>query len=530
MRDQGVSGYSGKNITDGALGAFLNEIKEGRVAPGSFLLIEDIDRLSRLPVMEALGVFQQIIGAGITIVTLGDGARYSLERLRNDWTPLMPVLFAMARGHGESERKSDLLGRAWRAKKAAAATERKPLGNTAPMWLTYSKDDGYQLHPDRTALVQRIFQLSIDGYGMGVIAKMLNDDGIKTTKGKEWGNSSLDKILNNRSVIGEYQPRTLQGKKRVAVGDPIPNFYPPAIDEATFYRAQQAMNSRRIFRTTKRAGNFSLWQAIAKCYFCDSPMHLVMKGKAPKGHAYLRCYTAKKRGACDGGYVRLDSSELAFREILVKMRSSLSLVQESSAELSRQVTEFDARIEEQQAQIRQLEEALDTQFSPALMSAIQRREATVTDIKKKREGLLLALASESITDKKAFFAALDLESYEGRNRANALLKDLKVTVRIQPSRRREPGTYPHYYVYEDSRLAFKLTDRDGRFLAYAADSELSATIQTQDGTLTPRLTGNDTYEEDHDDTHEVGVVDSESDDSERHVTTNQPTYTKQSIY
>lgn len=70
MRDAGVSGYSGKNITDGALGAFIKAIEAGDIAPGSFLLIEDIDRLSRLPVMEALGVFQRIIGAGITIVTL----------------------------------------------------------------------------------------------------------------------------------------------------------------------------------------------------------------------------------------------------------------------------------------------------------------------------------------------------------------------------------------------------------------------------------------------------------------------------
>jgi DNA invertase Pin-like site-specific DNA recombinase len=451
MRDQGVSGYSGKNITDGALGAFLKEIEAGRVVPGSFLLIEDIDRLSRLPVMDAYDLFRKIIGAGITIVTLGDGAQYSLERLRGDWTPLMPLFFAMARGHGESERKSDLLGKVWRAKKATARETGAPLGNTAPMWLTYSKEEGYQLHPERTALVKRIFQLSIDGYGMGAIGRLLNDEGTKTVKGKEWGNSSLDKILNNRSVIGEYQPRTVKGTKREPVGDPIKNYYPAAIDEATFYRAQQAMNSRRIFRTTKKAGNFSLWQGIAKCYFCNSPMHLVMKGKAPKGHAYLRCYAAKKH-ACEGGYVRLDSSELAFREVLVKMSSSVSLVQASSAELARQVTEIDARIEEHASHLQQLAEALQSVTSPTLIGEVVRREGAVTDLKKKREELSLALASDAITDKEAFFAALDLVSYEGRNRANSLLKELKVTVRILPSRRKEPGKHTHYYVYQEDRL------------------------------------------------------------------------------
>jgi len=459
MRDQGVSGYSGKNITDGALGAFLAEVTAGRVAPGSFLLIEDIDRLSRLPVMQALGVFQQIIGAGITIVTLGDGAQYSLERLKTDWTPLMPVLFAMARGHGESERKSDLLGKAWRAKKAAAgSTERTPLGNTAPMWLTYFKGDKddpmppeYRLDPDRQALVKRIFQWSIDGYGMGAIAKLLNDEGTKTTKGRAWGNSSLDKILNNRSVIGEYQPHTLKGKVRVPVGDPIRNYYPPAIDEATFYLARKAMNSRRIFRSTKKAGNFSLWQGIAKCHYCDSPMHLVMKGKAPKGHAYLRCYAAKK-GACEGGYVRLDASELAFREILVKMNTSVSLVHDSSAEVARSITETDARIEEHQTHLQTLVEVLQTVTSLTITNEVVRREGAITDLLKKKEELSLALASETIIDKAAFFAALDLVTYEGRNRANALLKELQVTVRILPSRRSEPGKQAHYYVYQGDSL------------------------------------------------------------------------------
>ncbi|VXC04937.1 recombinase family protein [Massilia sp. 9I] len=82
MSDSGVSGYSGKNVKDGALGAFLKTIDEGQIAPGSFLLVEDVDRLSRLPIMEALAIFQRIIGVGITIVTLRDGQKYSTEQIK----------------------------------------------------------------------------------------------------------------------------------------------------------------------------------------------------------------------------------------------------------------------------------------------------------------------------------------------------------------------------------------------------------------------------------------------------------------
>lgn len=43
-------GIHGKNVRNGALGAFIKAIETGEVAPGSFLLVEDIDRLSGLPV------------------------------------------------------------------------------------------------------------------------------------------------------------------------------------------------------------------------------------------------------------------------------------------------------------------------------------------------------------------------------------------------------------------------------------------------------------------------------------------------
>jgi DNA invertase Pin-like site-specific DNA recombinase len=281
MRDAGVSGYSGKNTAkDGALGAFIKAIEDGDIALGSFLLVEDIDRLTRLPVMKALDVFQRIIGAGIAIVTLGDGQRYSAERLNNDWTALMPVLFAMARGHGESKRKSDQIGKAWRQKKVDARDSGKPIGNNAPMWIDYSEKTGYTLNPTRHELVKRIFQLYIDGYGMVAIARMLNDEKILTSRGSTWGPSSLDRVLINRAVIGEYQPGSDTGNERSKSGDPIANFYPAAIDEATYYLAQRVRESRRRTKTSKQSKTFNLYQGIGKCHSCDAPPHLITKGMA----------------------------------------------------------------------------------------------------------------------------------------------------------------------------------------------------------------------------------------------------------
>lgn len=488
MRDLGVSAFRGKNVSDGALGAFIKAIEDGRVAPGSLLLVEDIDRLSRLPVFEALDVFQRIIKGGITIVTLNNGAEYNMERLKGDWTPLMPVLFSMSRGHEESNRKSGLLSKAWKAKKEAARAG-KPLGNNAPSWITYSKERGYELHPERQEIVRRIFQLSINGHGLISIAKILNAEGIPTFKtGVKWGNSSLQKVLQNRATIGEYQPREGSGKVRTPVGDPIQNYYPAVIDSETFYLAQRANSRRTITRSTQQTKNFSVWQGIAKCSLCNSPMHLVTKGKLPKGHTYLRCYSAKK-GACEGGYVRLDESESIFKEILAKV-DSLSLVQKSSAETAQKLAIVTQQIEERRGQLEQVKEFLKSQFSPSLLSEVARRDAELASLSAQKEELSRALASETIVDRGAFFdnnvayyvddakafdksgyfdkdeffARLDLVSYEGRNQANALLKELRITVRIQT------GKPARYYVLQDGQPLLDLY-RQGESVIFVPHTE-----------------------------------------------------------
>jgi len=61
FRDMGMSGFKGANAVRGELAAFRRGVEDGMIAPGSFLLVEDFDRLSRMNPWEALPVFQEII-------------------------------------------------------------------------------------------------------------------------------------------------------------------------------------------------------------------------------------------------------------------------------------------------------------------------------------------------------------------------------------------------------------------------------------------------------------------------------------
>ncbi len=490
MRDKGLSGYSGKNVKAGALGAFIAAIKKGDIVPGSFLLIEDIDRLSRLPVVEAYGVFETILKAGITVVTLKDQQKFVWERLKNDWTPILPVLFEMARGHGESKTKSDRIGKAWAKKKVDARESGKPIGNNGPMWIAYSKATGYTLDPERHELVKRIFRLYLDGYGMVAISRILNDEGILTSRGSTWGPSSLDRVLKNRAIIGEYQPGSGTGNDREKAGGAIPGFYPPAIDEETFYRAQRVRASRKRTGTAKQSKTFNLYQGVGKCRLCDSPLHSVSKGAPPKNHTYLRCSSAKKR-ICKAGYIRLEEAEAVFQEVLAKIESAKSLVHDASADLVRQQSELRGRIDEHRQHLKQLVEVLQTNTSSTILGEVVRRETAITDLTKQVDEISLALASSAITDKAAFFASLDLVSYEGRNRANALLKELHITIRVATGK-------PHrYHVYQDEEPLFDLVNNaDGKPLFYAANLKQNGIIKRQEKSFTPMLNFDEDYIDD----------------------------------
>src|SRR4029450_5078705 len=95
FHDLGVSGFRGKNITKGALGDFIKAIEKGRVQPGSYLLVESLDRLSRDTVMNAFSRFSDILAKGITIVTLQDGKSYTQRSLGDNFGDLIVSLGIM---------------------------------------------------------------------------------------------------------------------------------------------------------------------------------------------------------------------------------------------------------------------------------------------------------------------------------------------------------------------------------------------------------------------------------------------------
>lgn len=260
LRDRGVSAFRGKNAEVGALADFLEAIELGRVRPGDVLALENLDRLSRQQPMKSMMLIQQILGAGVGIVTFQPERVYTAENV-NDMGTMLEMMVYLCRAYDESLQKSNRLKSAWRNKRADA--NQRKMTALAPAWLRPIKDNHgrvvrFESIPERAEVVQRIFRMAGEGAGYLTISKTLNAEGVPTFgKSKLWARSSVKKLLGNRAVLGEHQPHEMRDGRRVPVGEPIAGYFPAVVDERDFYAARQGVENRKSQpgRHTKRVAN-----------------------------------------------------------------------------------------------------------------------------------------------------------------------------------------------------------------------------------------------------------------------------------
>lgn len=304
LRDLGLSAFDRSNVERGALGAFLKAIEQGRIASGSYLLVESLDRLSRAQVMDALQVFVSILKQGIIIVTLADGMIYRHDD--NNVANLIISITIMARAHEESLTKSKRLKAAWSNKRTNILSRK--LTAQCPKWMKLSADKTeFEFIPERAEVVRRIVGWAKDGMGQAQIAKRLNEQSVPSFSdhGNGWHNSYVQKILTNSALYGQFQPGVFEKGKVIPHGDAIENYYPALISKDEFFLLQSFRSERATGGAKARKGSTvsNLLSGIVKCGYCRSTM--VMAGAAAKrirsedGSEVKR--PARKVLVCDSG-------------------------------------------------------------------------------------------------------------------------------------------------------------------------------------------------------------------------------------
>lgn len=305
LTDSGLSGFKGTHKSRGNLGQFLALVVSGQIEEGSYLLVENLDRLSREELTTATSSLLTIVTNGVNVVTLTDNKIYSKESLNDGGMAFIGAIMYMSRAHEESKLKGIRVAAAWQNKFKMVA-EGKQLTRRVPFWV--NKEDKNHVIPEKVEIVERIFKLAADGVGDGTIARLLNAEGIATPSesGKGWGHSSIMKVRKSKNALGELQ---------TADGVTHSGYYPAVVTEELWLQAN-AKNDLAIQPKTRDASNTHPLTGLCVCSLCGSSAHRSIKtGRIRKDGSRNKWYSLECAGA-KKGTTPCPSHRISYKKIL----------------------------------------------------------------------------------------------------------------------------------------------------------------------------------------------------------------------
>ena len=219
-----------------------------------------------------------------------------------------------------------------------------------------------ELDPDSYHVVTRMFDMSETGKSTLNIARILNDEGITSPRGKPWGKTSVHAILINETYTGTL----IWGVNAKNGADPVrvENAFPAIISKVQFNRVSKLLRSRapRVVNPRRVASPFLL-SGLVKCKTCRRA--LTGQGSKYAQFTYYVCQTLMKqgKGACDAP--RLNARR--FEELVVeRIRSNFltvvsipDLVKAVDEEIDRMVAEHRKRLQTIESEIQDVKNQMD---------------------------------------------------------------------------------------------------------------------------------------------------------------------------
>lgn len=462
LNDEGKSAYHGKNREEGAaLHQFELEARTG-VHKGKVLCVENIDRLSRQGARAAAQLIWGFNENGVDVATWQDGTIYR-SASGGDLLEIFGLILKAQMSYEESHKKAGRIADGWRTRHKRieqgiqAGQSGKP-SKIRPFWIDI-EDDRYVLNEDAAKVVNQIFDWYIDGMGLDLMAKKLNEASVPSKAGyrqteRGWGKSKLYLILTRREAVGEYWTRK---GEFLATG-----YFPPAVTMEKFNRAAQALAARKNSGGSEVKRGENILSGLIECADCGA--NGVYETQTNKFRAYvsrrtgeqilyartprktLRCDHARRKLNCDNGTIL--KYDVVEDTVLQEMLPQLLNKGESDAKtrtLREDIAELARLKEANETRITTLVDLLADGGSKALMARMTALEAEVDaqqgriEAMTKQLGILLAAPSEldDIALIDGLKADLDSEDIEvrqyARKRANMTLRRLIKRIIIHPT-------------------------------------------------------------------------------------------------
>lgn len=192
---------------------FLKMMEEARLGHIDMVITKSISRFARntLTVLEST---RELKSLGVDVYF----EEQDIHSLSSDGEMLLSIMAS----YYQEESRSISENIRWRNRKDME--EGKLVGSNNMYGYRLEKRT-YVVKEDEAEVVRRIFELYKSGLGAYRIAKKLNDEGIKTLKGKPWRFSTIMQMINNVNYTGTlilqktYREDYLSKRKRINRGE-----------------------------------------------------------------------------------------------------------------------------------------------------------------------------------------------------------------------------------------------------------------------------------------------------------------------
>jgi DNA invertase Pin-like site-specific DNA recombinase len=302
ITDEAFSGFHGDNLINGKLKDFIDRAIAGDIEKNAFLIVENLDRITRLQPSKAVNVITQILSSGLEIYQTSPECLFTFKNKKDEaMTIIMITLFAQ-RAHEESDTKSYRIKEAWISRiERILKGEQKILMDKPPYWLDVVEKDFdvngktkrlkcYQVNQTRTDEVLLILEY-LKSMGIKESCKMMNAE----SAGKKWTVKGVQRLLQSKTLYGELDLKLSvreDGKKELqSRGLEMPQIYPPIIAKQDFDEILELIKVRASGRGGGRKSTQfnNIFSKILYCAHCGGAYRYMHK----REYSYLVCYNSE---------------------------------------------------------------------------------------------------------------------------------------------------------------------------------------------------------------------------------------------
>ena len=172
-----------------------------------------------------------------------------------------------------------------------------------------------ELIPEEAVVVRYIFRLYLqEAMGIRLIARRLNQEGLKTRRGGNWSMVSIRDILRNRVYLGTYS----------RFGVKVPGSHTSLVSADDFRVVQDRLSARRTSHSPRVTSQFLL-SGIARCAYCGNKLIGVSRKQSwtrrdgervSNSYRYYQCESRTNQSVCGYHTRRAEGLEADVRQAI----------------------------------------------------------------------------------------------------------------------------------------------------------------------------------------------------------------------